>query len=87
MPDTRLQTRSLLLWWSLFFVAVVLIYSGTPHFPLVYDDLINIKANPSILSLTPIWKPLIPVQETTYGGRPVTNFGFALTYALSGVHP
>lgn len=80
-------SSGLLLWQLLLVLATVVVYGPTLDYPLVYDDILNVLHNPSIRSLWPPWTPLVPTLETTYAGRPVTNWTFALSFAVSGVQP
>jgi len=50
----------------------------------VFDDNPVIRNNPSITSLWPPWAPFLPPPGLAVTGRPILNFSFALSHALSG---
>ena len=60
-------------------------YAHSLSGPLVFDDLQNIRDNPSIRSLTPPWPALSPPEIAGVGGRPLFNLSFALNYAMGGL--
>jgi tetratricopeptide (TPR) repeat protein len=53
--------------------------------PFIWDDSNAIVNNPTIRSLWPLWKPLLPPAETPVATRPLVNLSFALNYALHGL--
>lgn len=65
------------------FVALVA-YLNSLSGALVYDDRSSITENASIRQFSSAFSP--PGGSGT-GGRPVANFTFAVSYALSGLHP
>ncbi len=82
------RPQPLPLWGMVCIVAAVLLaYANSLDGALVYDDDRNILANPSIRSLSPPWAPLTGVPGTATIGRPVANWSFAVTYAISDVAP
>ena len=54
--------------------------------PLILDDPIWIKDNPSIRHLVPIWPVLFPPNAEEIGGRPVVSLTLAVNYALGGTN-
>ena len=54
--------------------------------PFIWDDSNAIVNNPTIRSLWPLWKPLLPPAETPVSSRPLVNLSFALNYALHGLN-
>lgn len=66
---------------------LVVAYAGTMGVPLLLDDVRSITDNPSIRSLWDLRRVFTPPAEALTAGRPVTNFTFAICYALSGVEP
>lgn len=86
-PPRGSSPQVLVLCWASLLLVTALLYAWTLDYGFLMDDEPNIALNPSIKSFSPIWKPLFPKLLTTYGGRPLSNYGFALTYALSGMAP
>lgn len=66
---------------------LVIAYVGTMRVPLLLDDVRSISDNPSIRNLWDVGRIFNPPPEALTAGRPVTNFTFAVCYALSGVEP
>jgi protein O-mannosyl-transferase len=54
---------------------------------LVLDDIPVIRHNPSIRGLWPPWAAFVPPPGLGVTGRPLLNFSFALSHALSGTDP
>lgn len=78
-------------WWSAAWLGrglIVLIgaavFANGVQGVFVYDDPISIVDNPPLRSLWPHWPELWARKDTTFAGRPVVAFTFALNYALSG---
>ncbi len=71
---------------GVFVIAILAAYANTLRAPFVYDDVLAIPENPTIRSLWPLTKVLLPQAEggLTVSGRPVLNLSFALNYAISG---
>ncbi len=65
-------------------VATGLAYSNTFHVPLLFDDEISIRDNPSIRNLADLGAVLFPSEHVFTSGRPLLNLSFALNYALGG---
>src|SRR6186713_1845202 len=65
--------------------AVVLVYWNGLDAPFIWDDRTAIVDNPTIRSLWPPWKPLIPPLDTPVSRRPLVNLSFALNYSLSSL--
>ncbi len=69
---------------------VLIVVSGAVVFAngvegvFVYDDPLSIVDNAPLRSLWPSWPELWARKDTTFAGRPVVAFTFALNYALSG---
>lgn len=62
-----------------------LAYSDSFRGPFVFDDLLSIPQNPSILRLADLWRVLSPPDAgVTVSGRPVLNLTFALNAAAGG---
>lgn len=51
------------------------------------DDYEAIFNNPTIRTAWPPWPALQPPRETSVAGRPLTNYTFALNYAVHGLSP
>lgn len=79
--------RRMFFWGLAMACAVAFAYGVTLHYPLIYDDIVNVAHNKSIRSLVPPWGALFPDRQTSFGGRPVTNWTFALSFAVSGISP
>jgi tetratricopeptide (TPR) repeat protein len=80
----RLRTASAWHAW-LIGLAVLAVYAGSLHAPLLFDDRGAITENTSIRNLATAWFP--PLDGSTTTARPVLNLTFALTYKLSGLEP
>lgn len=53
--------------------------------PFIFDDEAAILRNPSIRSLEPPWRPLLPPCDgSAVDRRPITNLSLALNYAVGG---
>ncbi len=72
---------------ALIVVAVLLAYANTFSAPLVLDDYYSIAENPTIRQLWPPGPAFSPPVKSGTGGRPLANFTFAVSYALSGNRP
>lgn len=68
-------------------LAVLLAYANTFSAPLVLDDYYSITENPTIRQLWPPGLAFSPPVKSGTGGRPLANFTFAVSYALSGDRP
>jgi protein O-mannosyl-transferase len=66
-------------------LAGVAVYSNSFHAPLIFDDDICVLKNPDIRTLSPIWRPLLFNDHSTSYGRSISNFSYALNYAMGGV--
>jgi protein O-mannosyl-transferase len=53
----------------------------------IFDDLRSIVTNPTVHSLTPVWRVLFGSDFATTAGRPLLNLSLALNYAVSGKEP
>lgn len=69
---------------GLIVLAVLLAYANTFSAPLVLDDYYSITDNPTIRQLWPPGPAFSPPVKSGTGGRPLANFTFAVSYALSG---
>jgi tetratricopeptide (TPR) repeat protein len=73
------------LWGALVVAAAALLaYHNSFNVPFVFDDEMAIVANPSLHHL---WTACFPPPDLTglpISGRPVVNFSFGLSYAISG---
>ncbi len=67
--------------------ATVLAYANSFSGAFVFDDSYVILANPSLQKLWPVWETLSAPKRSPVRDRPVVNFTFALTYALSAARP
>jgi tetratricopeptide (TPR) repeat protein len=67
--------------------AVLVVYANSFSGALVYDDRASITENASIRQLWPPGPTFQPPPESGTGGRPLANFTFAVSYALSGLQP
>lgn len=72
---------------TLIVLAVLLAYANTFSAPLVLDDYYSITENPTIRQLWPPGPAFSPPAKSGTGGRPLANFTFAVSYALSGNQP
>ena len=78
---------------SLIVIAVLLAYSNSFSGPFIYDDLIIIVNNPTIHYLLAPNLPQDILARLSLGARhvifsrPITNWTFALNYALGGLEP
>jgi tetratricopeptide (TPR) repeat protein len=85
-PEHR--TPSLAVPAALVAALLALAYAGGLAGPFVFDDEDGLLANPSIRRLWPLAIPLSPPGGgKPVSGRPVANFSFALSHALSGPDP
>jgi tetratricopeptide (TPR) repeat protein len=57
-------------------LAGLAVYANSLSVPFLFDDLLSIRDNPRIRSLSPPWAPLIDTS------RPVVQFSLALNYAV-----
>lgn len=82
--------------WLAFVVltaAIGLVYGATIDAPFIFDDLISIEQNPSIVRLWPLWGdaehagPLRPPAENPMSARPLVNLSFALNYGIGELNP
>ncbi len=76
-------------WWAagLVVLAVVLAYANSLSAPLVLDDYYSITENPTIRQVWPPGPALTPPAKSGTGGRPLANFSYAVSYALSREQP
>jgi Tfp pilus assembly protein PilF len=65
-------------------VVAAIAYANSFHGVFVYDDPPSIVDNPPLRTLWPTWPELWAKKDTTFAGRPVAAFTFALNYAISG---
>ena len=65
--------------------AIAMAYSNSLNGPFIFDDGNNIAENPSIRSLWPLWDAFAAPMGLGIAGQPLTNFSFALNYAVSGL--
>lgn len=84
--QTRQETTVLICAVTLL-LGLIAVYGGVLHYPYLFDDKPNILRNPSIHSLSPAWKPLFPAKISTFSARPVANYSFAISFAISGGAP
>jgi tetratricopeptide (TPR) repeat protein len=74
-------------------VAICLVYGSTIDAPFIFDDLISIEQNPSIVRLWPLWGdvehpgPLRPPVENPMSARPLVNLSLALNYYVGELNP
>lgn len=82
--------------WLAFVVltaAIGLVYGATIDAPFIFDDLISIEQNPSIVRLWPLRGdaehpgPLRPPVENPMSARPLVNLSFALNYYVGELNP
>ena len=64
--------------------AALLAYHNSFGVPFVFDDDMAIVANPSLRNLWTAWRPPPELTGLPISGRPVVNFSFGLSYAISG---
>jgi tetratricopeptide (TPR) repeat protein len=64
---------------------VTLTYANSFSGTFTYDDRPAVINNPTIRQLWPLGPILNPPAESGPGGRPLANFSFAVSYALSGL--
>ena len=75
-PDWRLLALGAVL-----ATAAIVVYGGTFHVPMLFDDLGSIADNLTIRH----WRTaFFPAVDSTVCGRPVLNLTLALNYAISG---
>jgi protein O-mannosyl-transferase len=85
LPPTALAERKVLAAGAVIVLAALAVYGNSFAGPFVYDDLSATTGNPTIRHLWPIWTSLHPPPGGyVVSGRPVTNFSFAVSHALSG---
>lgn len=70
---------------ALIALATVAAYITSLSGALQYDDRASITENESIRRLWPVHEAFLPPAKSGTGGRPVANFTFALSYAMSGL--
>ena len=90
--ENALEKKTLRKPWTLAAIiflaaAAALPYSNALNTPFLFDDAGNIVENPSIRSLWPLWKAFWAPKDFPVGGRPLTNFTYALNFALGGENP
>jgi tetratricopeptide (TPR) repeat protein len=86
-PDAVVNRRRIRGWIALLVLLGVGAYAPSLDHPFVWDDEGAILTNPTIRSLWPLGPVLTPPPATPVTGRPLTNLSFALSYAVSGLHP
>ena len=61
-------------------------YADSLRGPFVFDDQSSLVTNPTIRSVWPPWRALMPPhgQGLTVEGRPLLNLSFAINHAISG---
>lgn len=64
--------------------AAMLAYGNGLGAPFVFDDELAIVSNPSLRSLWTAWSPPPELTGLPVSGRPVVNFLFGVSYAISG---
>ncbi|MBM3317752.1 MAG: tetratricopeptide repeat protein [Candidatus Eisenbacteria bacterium] len=69
---------------ALLALAVAAAYAGSLQGPFVFDDIPNIVDNPTIRSLWPPQRVLVPPADSGIASRPIVNLTLALNHALSG---
>ncbi len=79
-----------LLVWLILAGAVGLVYYWSSDAPFIFDDVVCVVNNPSIMRLSPLWgeagsSPLRPPQDFTTAGRPLVNLTFALNIFAGGL--
>lgn len=65
-------------------LGAVAAYHKTFSVPLLFDDILTIKSNPSIHHLGALSSVLFPAKQMLTAGRPFLNLTFALNYAMGG---
>jgi tetratricopeptide (TPR) repeat protein len=74
-------------------IAIGAVYQRALRVPFIFDDVVGVKQNLSIVSLWPLVGtannrgPLNPLPNLPTAGRPLVNLSFALNYAIGGDHP
>jgi tetratricopeptide (TPR) repeat protein len=68
---------------ALIIAASLVCYSNSFRVPFLLDDYGSIQDNPSIVSLSPLWKTFCAPAGKANAARPILNFSFAANYALS----
>ncbi len=66
---------------------IALAYANSFSGGFVYDDRTTVAENTTIRQLWPLGPVLQPPSESGPGGRPLANLSFAVSYALSDLHP
>src|SRR5471030_2138438 len=64
--------------------AALAAYANSFGVPFVFDDELAIVSNRSLRSLWTAWSPPPELTGLPISGRPVVNFLFGVSYALSG---
>jgi len=84
-PFSLTPRWSILLSGGLLVLLVAVAYHGSYSVPLIFDDGPAIIDNPTIRTLWPIWKPLMPPTDGSgVTGRPLVNLSLAVNFALGG---
>ncbi len=83
-PSPRFPLRSAFAAGAVLLAAGLLAYQNGLRTPFVFDDELAIVGNPSIRHLLTSLHPPPQLQGLPISGRPVVNFSFGLSYALSG---
>ena len=65
-------------------VAALCAYGNSLGVPFVFDDELAIVSNPSLRGLWTAWSPPPDLTGLPISGRPLVNFSFGLSYAMSG---
>jgi tetratricopeptide (TPR) repeat protein len=74
-------------------IAIGVVYHHAVRVPFIFDDVVGVKQNLSIVSLWPLVGtpnnrgPLNPLPNLPTAGRPLVNLSFALNYAIGGENP
>ncbi|MCX6956277.1 MAG: tetratricopeptide repeat protein [Verrucomicrobia bacterium] len=87
VPPASAWPHSVPLVAALIVVATLAAYLNSFSGALVYDDRASITENESIRQLWPPGPAFSPPGGAGTGGRPIANFTFAVSYALSGLAP
>jgi len=79
--------RKNLFWLTAIIILILLTYFGSFKVPLLFDDVVTLRDNPTIRNLGDLSHILSFPEGIVLSWRPFSNLTFAFSYALSGLDP
>ena len=74
-------------WICTLTILILVTYAGSFKVPLLFDDVVTLKDNPTIRNLRDLRHILSYPEGIVLSWRPLSNLTFALSYAMSGLNP